>query len=166
MGAMTKTRKTTRIDELLAAAQEFEDRKTAFFAKQEAARATFLRNLQNEHNVLYAKTKIELGKFVKDKRISLAERWERFGQAPLELKGASQYLPRNMSSALRSFVDELSVDINKGDLVDVCATINDYGCLDDYLEDKNAVVFWGAFRVDELLEEILQANLGSFSYDW
>lgn len=71
-----------------------------------------------------------------------------------------------MSSSLRSFVDELSLDINKGDLVDVCASINDYGCFDDYLEDKNATVFWGAFRVDELLEELLQANLGSFTYDW
>lgn len=70
--------KTTKIDELLAAAQEFEDKKTAFFAKQDAARATFLRTLQNENNALYAKTKIELRKFVKDKRISLAERWHRF----------------------------------------------------------------------------------------
>lgn len=127
--------------------------------------------------------KNEFANLISDRSISFFDRWHAFAAAPAELKNHLDYLPRPRGAALQKEIDKM-VGIpecyGRGKRIDVMDFFWDAYSVEEkkfypggydhkckleaashYIESE--VKDLPMFR---LMEEILQANLGSFCFDW
>lgn len=105
--------------------------------------------------------------YIANKDISLEDRWEVFVEAPDEWKNTLNFqyhfkVERKLKDSEISWYDDFNYEkretVDTSDLVEaVLEKINP----DDWVDGD-----WDLALLDELKEEILEANLKSFDYDW
>lgn len=128
-------------------------------------------------------TKEDYLKIITDQNISLEERWEIFVNAPHEFKKHDHYIIHfaiiEENLPIFTLYDDLHCDhgetVETADMVDtLCETMADYEPdnaseeNDDEDEDQNTgkILYKNPNIIDQLKEEILAKNLGSFKNDW
>lgn len=127
--------------------------------------------------------KDEFSNLIKDKSISIFDRWHAFAAAPAELKNHLDYLPYPRGKALKKEIDNM-VDVpecyGRGKRIDVLEFFWDAYSVEekkfyprgyDHKYELEAASSYNLEEIKgldmfELMEEILQANLGSFCFDW
>jgi len=110
--------------------------------------------------------KAEYIAFIKDKTFPLADRWEVYKAAPEEFQDhqswivhfeAEKLLPSGRISWYDDFYVEKYSEVCVSDLIDEQMA--------EKVEDDEGVV-WTPEILDAFREEVLQKNLGSFTFDW
>lgn len=124
----------------------------------------------------------EFIQYIKNKDISVCERWQVFIQANDEYKRHFHSIPKNLGEEIDSMIESISDGYNEYNIGD---TIYIKNILSHYYSEKNKLFYIQEYedcdlepatnynkeeienlRLFQLFEEILQANLGSFSYSW
>lgn len=116
--------------------------------------------------------KPEFEKFIKNKTISLEERWSVFVKTPSEMKTNCSYTPEFTSLPADFIMYEGPVHMDRGETK---TAIELFEGIKESLQDIEDDMYCGShlnqkelYKVDldKLKEEILEMNLGKFSYDW
>lgn len=116
--------------------------------------------------------KPDFEKFIKNKEISLEDRWAVFVKAPTEMKTDCSYTPDFNNLPSDFIMYEGPVHMDRGETktgIELVAEI------EESLQDIKDDMYCGSSLnqkelekvvLDNLKEEILEMNLGKFSYDW
>ena len=127
--------------------------------------------------------KSEFEKYIKDKSISVCQRWHVFAQADDSFKNHSRWLPNPRGPMLSKKIEAMT-DVpecyGRGKRIDILDLFYESYSVEDKMfypqaEDDDcelepATDYSAEEIVDldmfDLMEEILQKNLGSFCFDW
>jgi hypothetical protein len=113
-------------------------------------------------------------KVITDKTIPIDDRWKLFVSAPSELRGHKEYYytfscfggfewyddygaERHQTINMIDFVNEVQGDVDQ--YIQTCSTDDLVYCFTEKLVKIPNVV-------DKIKEELMQANIGSFVFDW
>lgn len=116
--------------------------------------------------------KLPFAEYIKDQSIPLAERWEVFCLAPSEMKTHENYGPDFQSLPDDFIMYEGPIHMDRGNTMKTTTMVSDIEeALSDIANDDYFGADWhlecfSQVNLDEVKEEILQKNLGSFDYDW
>lgn len=133
--------------------------------------------LQKEARQL--KTEFEI--YLQDKSISLLERWNSFVRAHADLKNHKTSLLNAKSEALQHIMEhwfDASEVYGRGKIIEVAPLMRDfvdkkgfypmnlYYEITDNEDEEEQNLVQGQKLLEEMLEEILEKNIGSFTFDW
>lgn len=127
--------------------------------------------------------KSEFSNYVKNRSISIFERWHAFAAAPKEVKNNLSHLPYPRGPQLKKQIEHMThmpecygrgKQIDTLDLFWDAYSVEekkfypggfDYKCKLEPAQEYSLEQIQGV-EMFELMEELLQANLGSFCFDW
>lgn len=111
--------------------------------------------------------------YIQDQSIPLSERWEVFCITPYEMKEHDPCGPSFHNSLPRDFIMyDGPIDMDRGytmntiKMVEYIESALAEIAIDEYLGNDRKKDLFLSINLDEIKEEILEQNLGSFTYDW
>lgn len=117
---------------------------------------------QDEH---LTRARCELEKLVKDKSITLADRWEFFQDAPDSIKRHFKSLYTAKSKSLQSVIQQHLEGGGRNTMFDASYVLE--GANEDLRLNPNTSFWWdSSTRVADALEEIMANNIGTIHLSW